>query len=213
MGFTDGRLVRVSLEAVHNSGDTQVNTFHYDLVDNDVTGIANDPQALADRFRDDVIPHFKSIYDNNWTIQPVVVSDEKDPQNPGGPRQQWVSGSPIAGSYFSSGDLLPRACCTIAHVKSDHIGRRATGRLFVGGSPTEAAQAAGSWVGEWLGTIQPYIDNIPRAPDIAEGDVTSHAFWCVYSRTNRSQDVSPYSFGVVSAAYASKVHWLRSREQ
>ena len=210
MGFENGRLVRVVLHAQHNSDlDDQINVLHYDLEDNPV-GVANDPQALADRFRDDVLAPFRALYNSDWTIQPVVVEEEKDPQNPTAARQSWTSGPGGAGT-FSAGTLLPRACCLVVTLRSGSIGRRFTGRMFVGGSASEADQEDGVWASTVLARVQALLDAIPHEPDIAEGASSSTAKWSVYSRTQRAGDFDPYASAIVATQKRTAVHWLRSR--
>jgi hypothetical protein len=212
MGFQNGKIVRVTVEAIHSDGDSQVNVFHYDLVNSsDGTDPQNDPQALADFFRDNVIQHVRPLYDDTWLIQPVVVADERDPLNPDLPRQEWVSGSAVAGTRINTTDLLPRACTVCVKIWTDHIGKRATGRKFIGGSWSESSQANGAWDNLVLTDCFNYLNAVPKAPDIALGPSGAHAFWCVYSRTARSQNVGSYSFGVTGFTARTAVHWLRSR--
>src|SRR3954463_3246244 len=147
MGFENGKLVRVVVRAVENAtGDQQVNTFHYDLEDSAVPGnAANDPQSLADFFRDNVIAPFRAFYIAGWTIQPVIVAQEKDPQNPNAARSEWVSGSALAGTRAAQTDYLPKASTAVASLSTNHIGKRYRGRTFLGGSVSEADQSAGVW--------------------------------------------------------------------
>lgn len=214
VGFESGQLVRVVLEATAG-GDSQVNVLHYDLQGGEVpfSGNGNNPQALADRFRDDVIPLWKTLYTSAWTIQPVVVEDEKDPQNPTAPRQSWVSGTAIPGTGTSAGDLLPPQCAVLVKLITDHIGRRNTGRIWLGGSVEEADQANGVWGSGYLTGIATIMDSIPLEPDIQEGtgigDATAN--WCVYSRTARAADQDPYASHVTAYVVRSLVHTLRSR--
>lgn len=99
MGFENGKLLRVVVRATNGSRQ-EVNTFHYDLQD-DVSQPANDPQQLADDFRDDVIPAFQPFYSSAWEFDPVYVVEEKDPQNPLAPRSSWNSGSSVPGTGVS----------------------------------------------------------------------------------------------------------------
>lgn len=210
VGFENGKLVRVTLRAVDTNGDEQVNTFHYDLID-DITG-SNSPQDLADRFRDDVRPAWIAHYRPNWTLDPVVVTEEKDPQNPSAPRSSWTSGDPAVGTRSTSGDILPRKMCAIATLRTDHIGRRYRGRNFIGGSNTEDNLTAGIWGDTYLAYLQAMIDNVPFEPDLATGDplgVSAH--WCVYSRTARALDQDPYASHITSATVRPEPHWLRRR--
>jgi hypothetical protein len=205
-------MLQVAVRA-HAGSDTQVNTFHYDLV-NAPGEPANEPQTLADRFRDDVMPKLQPLYQPAWTIGPVVVMDVKDPQNPDAPRQEWTSGSALLGTKTAASEFLPRACTVVATVKTDRVGRRATGRVFVGGDYDEADQNNGAWLTTtptWA-DVGAYLDAIPRAPDLATGPSQSHAFLCVYSRTNRAQGNSWYSSGVQTITRRTQVKWLRSRE-
>jgi hypothetical protein len=214
MGFENGRLVRVAVRAVSNAtGDQQVNTFHYDLVDSAIPGEnPNTPQTLADTFRDVVIPTFRALYTSSWTVQPVVVAEERDPQNPLAARSEWVSGSALAGTKAAPTDLLPQACCAVAAVSTDHIGKRFRGRLFLGGSIGEIDQSAGVWQSGATTLWAAYMAAIPHQPDLATGVSLSVANWVIYSRTQRAADLDPYASIVQAATVRSKVRWLRSRE-
>jgi len=214
MGFSNGKLVRVVMRAVLNAtGDQQVNTFHYDLVDAIPLGEAdNDPQALADFFRDNVVPTFKALYTSSWSIQPVLVAQELDPLHPLDARSEWLSGTVVAGTKAAPTDLLPQACCAVAAVQTDHIGKRYRGRVFLGGSIGEIDQSAGTWQSGALTLWTAYLASIPHQPDIATGVSSASADWVVYSRTNRAVDQNPYASKVQATSIRSKVRWLRSRE-
>lgn len=211
MGFENGKLVKVVLEA-QRGGDSQVNTFHYDL--DDSVGISdpeNDPQTLADVFRDNVRGHFADLYSNAWTILPVVVEMEKDPQNPNAPRSAWSSGAAIQGNKGAVTNLLPSANCVVVTLLTDFMGRRFRGRTFVGGSWNEGDQDAGQWQASATGLTDLYINAIPLQPDIQSGISQNTARWCVYSRTQRTQDLDPYASRITGHITRSEVHWLRSR--
>jgi hypothetical protein len=214
MGFENGKLVRVVVRAVENAtGDQQVNTFHYDLVDSNIFGeSANDPQALADFFRDNVLGTFKALYINTWTVQPVIVAQEKDPQDPNAARSEWVSGAAAAGTRSAQTDYLPRAACAVASLTTAHIGKRYRGRTFLGGSVSEADQSGGVWQSGITTLWAAYLAAIPRQPDVSTGNSQSTATWGVYSRTNRAADIDPYISPVVNATIRTQFRWLRSRE-
>jgi hypothetical protein len=211
MGFENGRLLRVTLRA-SLANEQHVNTFHYDLQDATYPLHDNDPQSLADLFRDNVIPKFRACYNNTWSIGPVVIIEEKDPQNPDAPRQEWTSGAALAGTNVTGGDRLPHALVGVATHKTAHIGRRATGRCFIGGTWTEDNQTAGSWAGGTVTTMQQYLDSIPRSPDLTVGVSSATADWVVYSRTSRAQDVDPYASKITSSTVHPECHYLRSRQ-
>jgi hypothetical protein len=207
MGFENGRLYRVALIARHDSdGDTQVNVLHYSQ-----DGSGNHGQALADRFRDDVMPSFAGLYDSSWHVGPVEVTEEKDPQNPLAVRDGWISGAPLGGTKSGSGDKLPRAMCRVASLRTGHIGRRARGRIFIGGTYFESEQDDGHVAGTGNLVVNAFLDDIPRQPDIDEGIDTSTTQWVVYSRTQRVQDLDPYANSVESVLLDERYHWLRSR--
>jgi hypothetical protein len=214
MGFENGKLVRVVLRAVENgTGDQQVNTLHYDLVDSAIFGeAANDAQALADFFRDNVLAAYKAMYVNTWTIQPVVVAQELDPQNPNQARSEWVSGTAAAGTRSAQTDYLPKAACGVASLLTNHIGKRYRGRMFLGGSVSEADQSAGVWQSGILTLWNALLAAIPKQPDVATGNSQSTCTWGVYSRTNRAADIDPYISPVVSTPVRTQFRWLRSRE-
>jgi len=214
MGFENGRLVRVVVRALENAtGDQQVNTYHYDLVDSAIPGEpANDPQSLADFFRDNVLAPFKAMYTSSWSIQPIVVAEEIDPQDRLAPRSEWVSGTAAAGTKAAPTDLLPKACCGVCAVSTTHIGKRYRGRIFLGGSIGEIDQSAGVWQSGATSLWNTYVNAIPKTPDIATGVSTSTATWVIYSRTQRTEDLDPYASPVVGLSVRTKVRWLRSRE-
>lgn len=209
MGFENGHLVRVAVEA-RATGVSSVNTLHYDLIN--VPGFGtNDVQQLADRIRDDVLPHFASLFTNDFQIQPVVVTDEVDPQDEHAPRQQWTSGAPQPGTRVITGDFLPFGCVGVSINKTDHIGRRYTGRSFVGGAFAESDQAGSVWGTGIVDLMNQYMASWPRQPDIVTGDSQSTANLCVYSRSQRLQSQNPYATHIRSTTVGNKVHFLRSR--
>lgn len=210
MGFENGKLVRVVLRAT--LGDRQeVNTLHYDLID-DPLQPANDPQQLADDFRDDVIPLFAGRYNARWTIQPVVVVEEKDPLNPNDPRQEWTSGAATPGTATTAGPFAPSAGVVVASNRTEHIGRRFRGRTFIGGDRNQIWMEGNTWVQGWVDGCQALMDAIPRQPDLGGGQSSSVAHWCVYSRTQRAANQDPYASKIVSSVCSSTIHWLRRRE-
>lgn len=212
MGFENGKLVRVVLKAQSDAGDTVVNTLHYDLIDSAIPGNApNDPQTLADVFRDDVIPEYAALFTNHWSALPVEVVQEIDPQNPHAPRSAWTAGIPVTGTRTISSDLLPVQMCQVATLRTDHIGRRFRGRMFIPGSYAEADQNAGVWNVFPQTLAQALLDAIPEQPDLATGTSASVAHWCVYSRTQRAQNLDPYASAIAGEVLRTQVHWLRSR--
>jgi len=214
VGFENGKLVRVVLEATAGA-DSQINVFHYDLQGgwDPLLSNGNNPQSLADTFRDDVRPGWAAFYSSAWTIQPVVVEDEIDPQDPTAARSSWSSGSAIAGTATPSSDLLPPQCAILAKITTDAIGRRHTGRLWLGGSRSEGEQAAGVWGSTLVTGTGTFLGTIPMQPDIQEGTGVGSdvANWCVYSRTQRAQNLDPYASHVTGYVVRSLVHTLRSR--
>jgi hypothetical protein len=213
MGFDNGKLVRVVVSASFGGGpDKHVNVLHYDLDDGDPITIPNDPQALADAFRDDVVPTVQLLFDSGWTIWPIVVQEEKDPLHPLAPRSEWTSGSPVAGTRTGVGDILPTAACPVASLLTANIGRRARGRMFLLGPIAEGDQNAGTIGSSQLVKWQNYLDAIPHQPDLVTGGSAATANWCVYSRANRAANQDPYAPHVANAVLHNAVHWLRSRK-
>lgn len=210
MSFTDGKLVRVSLVAT-KSGRSQVNTFHYSLSDGFLGDPDNSPQALADWFRDHVRGDFAGAFPSAWQIQPVNIIEEKDPLNPTAPRSEWTSGGTIAGTGDSSVDLLPSGCCTVVKLTSEHVGKRHTGRCFIGGVRTESNQANGIWSSAVITAVTAYMNHVPKQPDIADGISLAEANWVVYSRTARAANQTPYVSRITGFTVRPEVHYLRSR--
>src|SRR6266576_6774626 len=166
MGFDNGRLLRCAIRATKGEKQ-QVLTLHYDLQDSSIGSAANDPQTLADLLRDGVRAQLATQYDVAWTMQPVEVVEEKDPLHPLDPRAAWVSGAPIPGSNPGSGEQLPSACCVVAKLITDSIGRRHTGRSFFGGTFRESAQTNGAWSSGVVATYVAILNSIPKQPDLA----------------------------------------------
>jgi hypothetical protein len=213
VAFENGTVLRVAVKAVHKaSSDAQVNTVHYD----NVQGPAGDPngQDLADHIRDVVLPPLRALYASTWSIEPVIVMEEQDPLDPLAAREEWVSGVPTDGTRVTAGELLPRATCVVARMKTNHIGRRHTGRMFIGSSFDESDQADGQWLtgtGHWT-SILAYINSWPLSRTSGSGDFQAVSNMAVYSRTQRGDNLPDYVSHVVSFDPRTQVHWLRSRE-
>lgn len=210
MGFENGRLVRVTLRATSGLNE-QINTLHYDLQDSALNA-DNDPQTLADVFRDDVIDPWRALFSDNWTIEPVVVQEELDPLNPNEARQSWTSGTVQGGSKARVGDPFPAAVCDVATLRTQYIGRRFRGRLFLGGDLTEDDWTGTFWSTAQLNRFNNFLNAIPVQPDLATGTSDSVAHWCVYSRTQRAANADPYAAAVTDTSMSARMHWLRSRD-
>lgn len=215
MGFENGMLLRVSLEATAPGFAPRVMTFHYDLQDASVGLDNNDPQDLADRFRDDLRADLIPWFHSNWTLQPVVVTQEIDPQNPTAPRMQWTSGSPAPGTGTSSSEDLPYGVCAMANLRTGLIGKRFNGRSFLMVPVNENSQHGGVWETAALSAWQTLYDAVPLEPDIAPGGGTTDASanLCVYSRTARAANQDPYAAHVTSITVQSTTRYLRRRER
>lgn len=209
VGFENGRLVRVVLRATKGS-DQQVTTFHYNLDDNNDVQ-PNDPQSLADTFRDDVRPGWANFFRSSWSVQPVEVVEEIDPLNPTAARTAWSSGAAIAGTKTDSEQDLPSFTCGLVTLRTGHLGRRFRGRIFIPGQWTEGSQNAGVWETGTYNGITTWVNTIPFQPDIAGPGSGAVAHWCVYSRTQRAADLDPYASSVTSATLRNELHSLRSR--
>lgn len=213
MGFENGHLVRVVLEAVGPGTLTQVAVLHYDLDNGGVLEGANDPQQLADDFRDDVVPLYAALFRPTWTVQPVIVEDEKDPLHPTDPRSSWTSGTAVVGTRSGTSNVMPPGICGINTWLTGHIGRRFRGRMFMGGSILEDDQDAGLVGSSILVPWQAFLDAIPKQPDLATGASEATAKLCVYSRTQRAANLDPYASAITGNVLRNKLHYLRSRAQ
>lgn len=212
MGFDNGRLIRATLQATRSSdGATMVNVFHYDLIDSTYPLHDNDPQTLADTLRDALVTPLTHLFSSAWFVQPVTLIEERDPLHPFAPRSGWQSGVPTQGIRTIFGDALPLEATAVATIRTANIGRRARGRTFLPGTFSEGDQAAGVWGLTATAPMQAYLDAIPLQPDIAVGVSTSTANWCVYSRTQRAANLSPYAPHVTSFQLHDRFRWLRSR--
>lgn len=212
MGFENGKLVAVQLRAVAPSGNSETNTLHYDLNDNNDVQ-PNDPQSLADFFRDNVRPNFIAMYDSGWSIQPVIVREEKDPQNPTDPTSEWQSGSATPGTKTSVSNPLAPGHVGVCTLRTSHVGKRFRGRIFLGGIKDESELDFRTWQSAIITRWQTYVSSIPMQPDIAGPGSGAVADWCVYSRTQRAANLDPYASHVQTATVNTALHWLRSRQR
>lgn len=209
MGFENGHLLRVTLRASVGVQEV-VNTFHYDLNDH-FASPGSDPQTLADLFRDNVRPQWATLFRPAWTLDPVVIVDEKDPLNPLAARSAWSSGAPIAGTGAGTGDLLPSFISPVVKLITSRIGRRFTGRTWLGCAAEEAWQANGLWTAGMMTAFTTVMNSIPKQPDLVTGVSAAEANWCVYSRTQRAANLDPYASAVQSFVVRPQLHALRKR--
>jgi len=210
MGFENGNVYRVVFRA-SRAGRDEVNIFHYDG-DNHGDPQVNSGQSLANAVANEALSWFAGLYNANWAIAPVVVTDELDPQNPHKARSQWQAGSISEGIKPTAPNRLASAACVVATLKTAHIGRRYTGRAFVGGDAGEANVAANLWDPAWIDAVHTFIDAMPRVPDVAGPASLATCTWSVYSKTQRAQHLDPYLSPVQTILMRNEVHWLRRRE-
>jgi hypothetical protein len=202
--------LRVTLGGDNGNPKLQrLNVLHYDL--QDIGEPHNDPQALADFFRDNVLPHLKALFPTTWTVHPVVVAEEIDPLDRTKPRQEWTSGAAAPGTRVPPGEPLPLFCTPYFKVLTNYVGRRYVGRIFPPGPMYEQDQTNGQLEQTYIDLLAAYVNVIPYQPDIQSGVSTSVANWAVYSRTSRAQSRTPYLAHVVSTLVTSSVHSMRSR--
>lgn len=212
MGFENGHLARVVLSA-QNGRDQVVNVLHYNL-EGDVVDPPASLQTLADRVKDDVIAAYRTLFPTGWTINPVVATDELDPQNPHAVRDSAQAGTSLTGTggTISAGDQAPYEECVVASLLTGHVGRRYRGRLFLPPIFDESKTDGGQLSTLYVSQYQSFIDDIPKEPDLATGvHPGSRATWCVYSRRNREQNIDPYASPIIDAIVRPRLRWLRSR--
>lgn len=212
MSFDSGWLVRATLSAT-GAGQQVVNTLHYNG-DEGTLGAspAASIQALADRLRDDLMVKYRAMFPSYWTINPIVCTEERDPQNPSDPREQRSAGPGGAGSITYSGDLVPMAICAVAQARTHSVGRSFRGRLFLPPIWAEQYMSGDETTGAWNSIATNFLNAIPLAPDIVFGPSTVSVKNVVYSRTRRGRDENPYATDVTSYVLSGRLHWLRSRE-
>lgn len=212
MGFADGHIARVTLTA--QLGDDQVvNTLHYDMHDG-TPGLGNGTlQGLADRLADDLMDPWGALFPAAWTIQPVIVMDEKDPQNPLAVRDGAVSGAPQAGTggAVTTDNLAPLEECVVATLRTGHIGRRFRGRIFLPPIFDENATSGGLLASGKASQYQTFLNAIPLEPDIVTGESDSTTVWSIYSRTQRAANLDPYATPIETVQLQTRLRWLRSR--
>lgn len=214
MGFENGKLAKAVFEA--RSGNLQiVNVVHYDLVGNALDPAAS-LQALATRLTTDCMGPFKALFDLNWEIQPIVVTQEKDPLNPDAVRTGATGGAGGTGTRTGvSGDKLPLFCSRVVTLKTAKIGRSFRGRMFVSGAMFESDSLSNQWVAPSAGNFaflaDAFVNSFPLAPDLTVGPSTDSAKWCVYSKTRRARDQDDYANAITTKVPRPDIHSLRSR--
>jgi len=209
MGFENGNVYAVVFRATKGDRD-EVNVFHYDG-NNHGDPQVNSGQSLADVVANDALSWFRGLYDNNWLCHPVLVTEVQDPQNPNAPRQQWIGGVDSAGLTTPSATPLASAAFVCVTVKTAHIGRRYTGRKFVGGAHSEASVNGNHWETAQTSAVGSYVDALPREPDVAGPASLATCTLSVYSKTQRTANQDPYLSPVVAMVVRPEVHWLRRR--
>lgn len=212
MSFENGRVVRVALSAT-SGDDAIVNTFHYDVDNGDIIDPDPSMQTLADTFRDDVIPSYRPLFTDSWVVQPVIVTEEKDPLHPDDPRSSWSSGSPLVGTHLdvTGTDPAPQEMCGLATWVTGSIGRSFRGRsflpplwnkTFVVGQTIQSAQ---------ITTYTNFLDDVPIEPDVALGGSGGRCRLTVFSRTRRGRNQTPYLSDITGFTLSTQVRFLRSR--
>lgn len=153
------------------------------------------------------------MFENTWQIQPVVVTDEKDPLNPDNPRDQVSAGPGGAGTLATVPNRMPIQCCAVASLLTNNIGRSFRGRCFLPPGWSEGDQDNGVWAtgSAYLIRAQAFLDDVPRNPDLSPGLSDSDTNLIVYSRTRRARDLDSYDSHVTDVVLHPEVHWLRSR--
>lgn len=156
---------------------------------------------------------YRACFEAAWDIQPIVVTEEKDPLNPSAPREQKSAGPGGAGTLALVALRLPIQACAVASLTTANVGRSFRGRFFAPPGLNEGDQNDGAWGvgGAYLVRVQNLLDDVPREPDIVSGLSTSTANWVVYSRTRRALDQDPYASKITGVQLHTEVHWLRSR--
>lgn len=210
MSFENGKVCRVVLRATAGTYE-HVNVLHYDLNDAGLSTGTNNPQTLADFFRDNVQGVYTQLFTSNWTIDPIKVEEEIDPLDKFAPRSSWLSGTSRPGTKVITGDQLPAGLVVLVALKSNTLGRRYNGRMWLGGPTSEADQINGQWQSSLLSVCSEIVANIPRQPDISEGPSGASCDWSIYSRTARAQSSGHYLAHGITPTVSDRVHWLRSR--
>lgn len=211
LGFENGSVFAARVMIANNEGHTFVNVLHYDS-NNHGDPQVNSGQSLADRLRDALTPVLATFIRASWSVQPIVVSEAKDPQNPLNPRSQWVSGVATSGTRSSGADELPWQNCFLCTLRTPHIGKRFRGRMFLPWPLQEGDQADGNIIAGSITAAETYLAAIPRVPDVAGPGSLATCTWGVYSRTQREQNADPYINAVTSHTIHPEVHVLRSRQ-
>lgn len=212
MGFENGDVWGVRLRASDGTSRECVSVIHYDNDNSGELVNPNNGQDLADALSAALLPVWKPLVPSTWSIDPIVVFDEVDPQDPGRARSEWSSGTLVAGTRSIAGkQFLPFGCAVQYTFRTKHIGRRFRGRMWVPFPMTEDDQQDGDVVSIPVLT-DAFIAAIPRQPDAAAGGPSvAVATWSVYSRTQRAQGRDPYLNEITSTKMAKRVRVLRSR--
>src|SRR4051812_15819167 len=132
MGFENGKTWGVRLRCSDGTSRECVSVLHYDADDKLVLDGGNSGQALADAVSAALLPVWKPLVPSTWSIDPVVVFDEVDPQDTTRARSEWSTGALVAGTRSVAGkQFLPYGCAVQYTFRTAHIGRRFRGRMWI----------------------------------------------------------------------------------
>lgn len=220
VAFGDGDVFEVRLRTTSASQEF-VNVIHYDWSAGGGVGDSLDDvgQALADAVRDAVSTTYRALWNNGHVIDPVTVTQAKDPVNPDRTRSTWSAAfSTSSGTKTITGDNAPTALARVYSLRTPHIGRSFRGRMFVSGYINEADIGASIniWnaasAGNHAYLADAFVLSIPREPDVVFGPSTDSCRWVVYSRTRRAAELDDYTNPVTATLARAPIFWLRSRQ-
>lgn len=220
MAFDNGDVFRVTLRATTSTQEF-VNVLHYNWNAEGGVGDSLDDvgQALADAVRDAVATTYRALWDPARVLDPVVVTQALDPQDPTRVRSSWVAAfTTSTGTKAVAGEASPSAFARVYSLTTGHVGRSFRGRMFVSGYINEAdvGVIANQWnvaaAGNHAKIADDFVLSIPREPDVVLGPSTDSCRWCVYSRTRRAADLGDYASPIVGTLARPNIYWLRSRQ-
>lgn len=142
----------------------------------------------------------------NWTLE---IAHARKLEQPATLFEKALS---VQGTAASGAELPPQSAMVIT-LRSNLIGRRHRGRLYLGGF-NESTQTAGTWEPGVQSAFQTYVDDLVAALGHSGSNVDW--IWGIWSRRYGGEDPGPYNLtagwtDIYSAVVRETVHAQRRR--
>jgi hypothetical protein len=193
------------------------NTFHV-VADEAIWGDVEfiDLPALAESFANEFADPWRDMIESTTpgTFDEVVVSQVPDPRVAGDPYSDGGFTVGQNGTWTVGGDFGPSELCLVASFKTNLVGRRYRGRLYMPPA-VRAADYRGESVQLTGGEYTKYGAAVDALDGLVQGNDHPSELegldLVVYSRTARLANAENYWARVQTIRRSPKLHWLSRR--